>query len=174
MGSSPHARGLRAFFRGAVVGGGIIPARAGFTGHHRLIRQKRPDHPRTRGVYSLLGPLLSCPFGSSPHARGLHRNASPSRAAIGIIPARAGFTSGPRGPGPAGRDHPRTRGVYRVAALAGFRGLGSSPHARGLQMSNRSGVVKGGIIPARAGFTSSCIPPWRLGGDHPRTRGVYL
>ena len=80
--------------------------------------------------------------------------------------------------------------------MSGFRSTstGSSPHARGLQMSNRSGVVKGGIIPARAGFTSSCIPPWRLGGiiparagftcdderddrddvDHPRTRGVYV
>ena len=31
----------------------------------------------------------------------------------------------------------------------------------------------GWIIPARAGFTVMCAPPWLLGGDHPRTRGVY-
>ena len=29
------------------------------------------------------------------------------------------------------------------------------------------------IIPARAGFTSDCVPPHRLEGDHPRSRGVY-
>ena len=70
--------------------------------------------------------------GSSPHARGLRHGPHAEYDGLGIIPARAGFTSGTRGPGPAGRDHPRTRGVYRSGGVGGVATDGSSPHARGL------------------------------------------
>ena len=51
---------------------------------------------------------------------------------------------------------------------------GSSPLARGLH-----GLVEGqglvdGIIPARAGFTSSWRPARTPPRDHPRSRGVYI
>ena len=51
---------------------------------------------------------------------------------------------------------------------------GSSPLARGLRAVEGLGRPYRGIIPARAGFTR-----WRewqggFGGDHPRSRGVYL
>ena len=51
-GSSPLARGLRRPRRARPRMGGIIPARAGFTHvpDHRPLR--RPDHPRSRGVYA--------------------------------------------------------------------------------------------------------------------------
>ena len=110
-----------------------------------------------------------------------------------IIPAHAGFTAFLK---PACRvfgDHPRTRGVYDVWSTYQYSVRGSSPHTRGLpQFPPLLVLVRGSsphtrglrtecsynrrgrrIIPAHAGFTSSCIPPWRLGGDHPRTRGVY-
>ena len=73
-GSSPLARGLR-------------PRR----------RQNYPtasDHPRSRGVYwgEISGDVSAS--GSSPLARGLPAGHTQDDAAAGIIPARAGFTSG--------------------------------------------------------------------------------
>ena len=50
---------------------------------------------------------------------------------------------------------------------------GSSPLARGLRFPESLTLTRGGIIPARAGFTR----PWRrcrsCWPDHPRSRGVY-
>ena len=51
--------------------------------------------------------------------------------------------------------------------------VGSSPHARGLRDPVPLGDAAGGIIPARAGFTSSPAPRGPRAADHPRTRGVY-
>ena len=51
-GSSPLARGLRGHGRGDGGGGGIIPARAGFTGRSWRPRPPPTDHPRSRGVYA--------------------------------------------------------------------------------------------------------------------------
>ena len=55
--------------------------------------------------------------------------------------------------GPAGPDHPRSRGVYG-------RPLGP-------------GAFRHGIIPARAGFTARRSSPRGVRPDHPRSRGVY-
>ena len=70
-----------------------------------------------------------------------------------IIPARAGFTA-IRFPDVIFKD-------------------GSSPLARGLRGPRRTGRVRRGIIPARAGFTvrhhDIRVGQW----DHPRSRGVY-
>ena len=51
--------------------------------------------------------------------------------------------------------------------------MGSSPLARGLPLCREPRRWRGGIIPARAGFTS--LWPHQLGDDpdHPRSRGVY-
>ena len=91
----------------------------------------------------------------------------------GIIPARAGFTSVSSACAACGPDHPRSRGVYspKVAGLSDA--AGSSPLARGLR-----GLVyrlrrPGGIIPARAGFTSTPSTTTCRRRDHPRSRGVY-
>ena len=51
-GSSPLARGLRGVRLRGLDGGGIIPARAGFTEPCRRRHPVRRDHPRSRGVYS--------------------------------------------------------------------------------------------------------------------------
>ena len=72
-GSSPLARGLRRQRRRHRRSGGIIPARAGFTGMAGL-RQRVAR-------------------GSSPLARGLQVVAEAAADEAGIIPARAGFTS---------------------------------------------------------------------------------
>ena len=92
-GSSPLARGLRGDQEAHGEDPGIIPARAGFTTRAAGPSRASGDHPRSRGVYAVAGPVPSLP----PR----------------IIPARAGFTS-PEGSSTGGPwDHPRSRGVYR-------------------------------------------------------------
>ncbi len=50
---------------------------------------------------------------------------------------------------------------------------GSSPLARGLLMSKHVHEYEDRIIPARAGFTPSCLASEARLRDHPRSRGVY-
>ena len=194
LGSSPHARGLPDGPVHAQAAGRIIPARAGFT----RVRTSNPkvvgDHPRTRGVYPALPPVKSRTRGSSPHARGLPCDGGIPGIALGIIPARAGFTPcASDWPGHRA-DHPRTRGVYGNRSARSPRergsspharglpppggrawvwGFGSSPHARGLRPQATDHRGQDGIIPARAGFTGAPGGTQARYRDHPRTRGVY-
>ena len=92
---------------------------------------------------------------------------------LGIIPARAGFTAPTRRTCRPTRDHPRSRGVYRVSWVGRMLGQGSSPLARGLPRPSLTGTPPARIIPARAGFTGPRRGPWPRGWDHPRSRGVY-
>ena len=113
------------------------------------------------------------PRGSSPLARGLRVVRRVGGDRVGIIPARAGFTNSPTTPTPWRRDHPRSRGVYGWWIIRGVAGEGSSPLARGLLvLLLRQGVVQG-IIPARAGFTTTPARRRTWARDHPRSRGVY-
>ena len=92
QGSSPLARGLLRTIRQSGDGGGIIPARAGFTATMGRSGMLRTDHPRSRGVYAREATMVSEPPGSSPLARGLLLLLAHIRVILGIIPARAGFT----------------------------------------------------------------------------------
>ena len=172
-GSSPLARGLRQARRIHHQQGRIIPARAGFTrpGWRRLLRPA--DHPRSRGVYWDLWSWRHLKTGSSPLARGLRGSRPRILILVRIIPARAGFTLGPRTGSGTRSDHPRSRGVYGVSGCVRPRVDGSSPLARGLPWEAYDDSAGRGIIPARAGFTRP--RPWRAPGgtDHPRSRGVY-
>ena len=152
-GSSPLARGLPARNLGRRAVGGIIPARAGFTGDHLHARQSGPDHPRSRGVYA--APHRSSPtsLGSSPLARGLRETLAEALTRARIIPARAGFTGRRRARRLRRRDHPRSRGVYSWRPPPAVPGWW--------------------IIPARAGFTQRSQVPQADASDHPRSRGVY-
>ena len=131
------------------------------------------DHPRSRGVYRIPTPFSRAVQGSSPLARGLHRDLKLLAAINRIIPARAGFTPSRRRRMKRTQDHPRSRGVYR--AFLGDNGLsqGSSPLARGLLEAGAVVAVPVGIIPARAGFTAVARSYVARVQDHPRSRGVY-
>ena len=111
-GSSPLARGLPSGNPRSGGHPGIIPARAGFTRHSTGRRSPPPDHPRSRGVYEYGSGRPARSRGSSPLARGLRGRRRLSLWCAGIIPARAGFTSHRVAYTTAGRDHPRSRGVY--------------------------------------------------------------
>ena len=72
------------------------------------------------------------------------------------------------------KDHPRSRGVYMTRAVVPAASHGSSPLARGLPPDEGVHPPRRGIIPARAGFTSTISPTRTCASDHPRSRGVYL
>ena len=173
IGSSPLARGLHFLSPSIRPQAGIIPARAGFTVGRRRARLWAGDHPRSRGVYSVVVCVLFLWWGSSPLARGLRVSRRACGCVGGIIPARAGFTTVSASPWWRRRDHPRSRGVYASSGSASCRVVGSSPLARGLQGGDRVGHGGLRIIPARAGFTTRRrLSPSPL-PDHPRSRGVY-
>ena len=152
----------------------IIPARAGFTPTWVIEAWRRTDHPRSRGVYySTTVPRLRRP-GSSPLARGLPAMNPIITTAMGIIPARAGFTVGWLPARRLGRDHPRSRGVYTDQPVSVSSASGSSPLARGLLVRAVHGRTHRRIIPARAGFTGGGQERLRRLLDHPRSRGVYI
>ena len=71
QGSSPLARGLLLGDPETWPEPGIIPARAGFTVSSSPGRSKKPDHPRSRGVYRQGDTAYLRGWGSSPLARGL-------------------------------------------------------------------------------------------------------
>ena len=172
-GSSPLARGLPYLGGILLMATGIIPARAGFTPIGSGIRSNRSDHPRSRGVYRRSEPRRHARAGSSPLARGLPSVADAGLVDAGIIPARAGFTSGVRLDHAVVQDHPRSRGVYPPTRPASRPSAGSSPLARGLRRTRPRDPDGPGIIPARAGFTSTTPTRTCLSTDHPRSRGVY-
>ena len=111
--------------------------------------------------------------GSSPLARGSRADHHPGTRPGGIIPARAGFTGAPGGPGGVHADHPRSRGVHPVTESGNLNVAGSSPLARGSLGHHRPRHGHPGIIPARAGFTAAWVPLVDVFADHPRSRGVH-
>ena len=133
VGSSPLARGLRGRGNTPRAITRIIPARAGFTCVVRIGVRGVKDHPRSRGVYLKIASGFVQILGSSPLARGLPSVPSSRFTVRGIIPARAGFTTGSSAEMLPNGDHPRSRGVYVRRNL-------------GIECLPR-------IIPARAGFT---------------------
>ena len=173
VGSSPLARGLLYTWQGGWNSTRIIPARAGFTPSGSREPSRCRDHPRSRGVYSKpIRAGLSSP-GSSPLARGLQGMTDVHRAAIRIIPARAGFTPADNNVVDAHMDHPRSRGVYQSSPCSTSPRPGSSPLARGLQFVRDVQPAGLRIIPARAGFTLRFEAFASGSADHPRSRGVY-
>ena len=131
-GSSPLARGLPRRPWTSRTGRRIIPARAGFTHCPGRASSPRPDHPRSRGVYSAIRHQWIGFAGSSPLARGLHSTVPGIVIRDRIIPARAGFTTTPHESFRGMADHPRSRGVYKPTCNDITILIGSSPLARGL------------------------------------------
>ena len=150
----------------------LIPARAGRTRTARRCPRRARAHPRSRGADSRSAPLFFRIAGSSPLARGGHRCCCPGSVRRRLIPARAGRTRCRPPRRASWRAHPRSRGADPAYGHTMDDRAGSSPLARGgpnLSLNTSGGP---GLIPARAGRTSSCRTGRRTTGAHPRSRGA--
>ena len=112
-------------------------------------------------------------MGSSPLARGTHSSDQKRRQRPGLIPARAGNTATPKNTVSGSRAHPRSRGEHRAEWHLVICLVGSSPLARGTLGLEVCHSLEVGLIPARAGNTSSTDKSLRLPWAHPRSRGEH-
>ena len=173
-GSSPRVRGKRRHRRRDARNSGLIPARAGKTRSSPAIPAPRRAHPRACGENGSRYRGGRRGAGSSPRVRGKRPRPIRARKPARLIPARAGKTEentlGTRCP----RAHPRACGenispLRRAAVI-----VGSSPRVRGKRADRCAGLARLGLIPARAGKTSSplgAISPRRA---HPRACGENM
>ena len=90
----------------------------------------------------------------------------------GLIPARAGRTITTRSTTRPTRAHPRSRGADRVTIYRDPSVTGSSPLARGGRHDVAERDHAAGLIPARAGRTTTATWPRRRRRAHPRSRGA--
>jgi len=173
QGSSPHARGTRFTESALVPDLRLIPACAGNTRSYFRLIASAAAHPRMRGEHQ--SPMNTQPTsaGSSPHARG-----TPSRlgeaATLGrLIPACAGNTDRGWASLRTPMAHPRMRGEHSCVCMAVPIAGGSSPHARGTQITMQTARRTPGLIPACAGNTIPAILNSLSKWAHPRMRGEH-
>ena len=153
-GSSPLTRGKPSHQARRNRGPGLIPAHAGKTRCLSRSTKCLRAHPRSRGENSLLTPMLSDRYGSSPLTRGKPGLIKASFWYIRLIPAHAGKTSDWRHRHGDAEAHPRSRGenFERYASKGSERG--SSPLTRGKQPCRQAARHPRGLIPAHAGKTA--------------------
>ncbi len=128
-------------------------------------------HPRSRGENSTSPSSLRTDSGSSPLTRGKPSLTHQRSSAPGLIPAHAGKTVRPCGPGLCAGAHPRSRGENWPARPHGGHCLGSSPLTRGKPTPSRASHQWRRLIPAHAGKTSLPSRWRRPARAHPRSRG---
>ena len=172
-GSSPLARGPQCLIQQEKQGVGLIPARAGTTSSIRASRISFRAHPRSRGDHALAEFMRNNPQGSSPLARGPLFDDSKCWSSDGLIPARAGTTSGDDSGRRRPRAHPRSRGDHAWFPALMCRIRGSSPLARGPPPGGCRAGRYVGLIPARAGTTRYPATCLHRKGAHPRSRGDH-
>ena len=151
--------------------GWLIPARAGKTGRPSRCGSGTAAHPRACGENTFPACMTGTLAGSSPRVRGKPRRDPGGRLDRGLIPARAGKTSGPGGLIRAGTAHPRACGENISAGSPPFHASGSSPRVRGKLQRVAVVVDPLGLIPARAGKTGSRAASIGATLAHPRACG---
>ena len=113
-------------------------------------------------------------LGSSPLARGTHAVVVAEVGGVGLIPARAGNTPNGTLWKYSTRAHPRSRGGHPSTKAKLYDVSGSSPLARGTRSMTCFPLLVVGLIPARAGNTSTRCPIRTRSRAHPRSRGEHL
>ena len=150
----------------------IIPAHAGQTTRVRYGRQAASDHPRACGANPCLVNVVSDCAGSSPRMRGKLATRICRTANQRIIPAHAGQTMAEPGFLATITDHPRACGANPTPIRPIIAGVGSSPRMRGKPRRRGRHALRGRIIPAHAGQTSSTYTESSWITDHPRACGA--
>ena len=149
----------------------LIPAHAGKTSARSARVRPRAAHPRSRGENAEGGVEYTVRDGSSPLKRGKHRPVTVCSSVRRLIPAHAGKTR-TRGPAHLSTGaHPRSRGENLIGVAADLSAQGSSPLTRGKRRCGHGLGLRGRLIPAHAGKTSTTRPSRPSEGAHPRSRG---
>ena len=170
-GSSPLTRGKRAWLQRWIGCGRLIPAHAGKTSQRGGPLFYSEAHPRSRGENpDSCKPGVYC-VGSSPLTRGKPILAAGLAAGVGLIPAHAGKTPGPRVSLRRSEAHPRSRGENLDSANPHFRTRGSSPLTRGKPRPQAWRLYARRLIPAHAGKTATPSAASAATTAHPRSRG---
>ena len=113
-------------------------------------------------------------IGSSPQARGTPLPGALEGLSDRFIPAGAGNTPLSDAAGSVMTVHPRRRGEHSPITLAREAIGGSSPQARGTQISMSSDDAQFRFIPAGAGNTLTNPVDPLCNRVHPRRRGEHL
>ena len=151
----------------------ITPAYAGSTKILCMVLATIQDHPRLRGEYNQMIPILHAVLGSPLLTRGVLYAVFFQGGLRGIAPACAGSTHLRHISLLRFWDHPRLRGEYRTILRLIKRHVGSPPLARGILQSDIISLLEYGITPACAGSTFRCSGGLGFCEDHPRLRGEY-
>ena len=114
-GSSPLARGTRAYAVAAVLADRFIPAGAGNTARAISAAGSMPVHPRWRGEHDQCPRAFGLSAGSSPLARGTRLQVDARQRRRRFIPAGAGNTSSAVARWLTPAVHPRWRGEHIAA-----------------------------------------------------------
>ena len=173
-GSSPRVRGKRTSTVSPSLTTGLIPARAGKTRSVCAAARRERAHPRACGENVASASEWGGTTGSSPRVRGKPHRAVLHRHDARLIPARAGKTVHEVGRDPGPRAHPRACGENDGGIVGSVLGWGSSPRVRGKREVDEPGRPGGGLIPARAGKTSSPSVGSPEPSAHPRACGENL
>ena len=172
-GSSPLARGTPFILLLMFWPIGLIPARAGTTRLGVARRGSSWAHPRSRGDHTTTRFTEFRVRGSSPLARGPRLALLSNYQVRGLIPARAGTTKKRCESAPGSAAHPRSRGDHLEKLVLDDPEWGSSPLARGPHASGSPAEEAAGLIPARAGNTTTWRQCWWRLRAHPRSRGEH-
>ena len=152
-GSSPRVRGKPYGCRPTYPSPGLIPACAGKTCLHLILRAIRRAHPRVCGENALAAGKQLAADGSSPRVRGKHSYMSTCSADRGLIPACAGKTFRRQLHRRSGAAHPRVCGENPKPGRHSTGLAGSSPRVRGKRARAFPQGLGDGLIPACAGKT---------------------
>ena len=159
------------WYVGVGVHCGLIPARAGKTRAARPVPLVCWAHPRAGGENCDVAFVESHEPGSSPRGRGKPGCCGACGACCGLIPARAGKTPSHRRACLSRRAHPRAGGENHEGSEMRGACVGSSPRGRGKPRRDRDARRLRGLIPARAGKTTSGNTRPHARRAHPRAGG---
>ena len=153
---------------------GLIPARAGKTDMVVPFSVVGWAHPRACGENSCSRARAPSKVGSSPRVRGKPTSPPQLPYHLGLIPARAGKTNIVGISGCRCTAHPRACGENHLAARVRVPDCGSSPRVRGKLHELVHADAPVGLIPARAGKTSTHSRASSRPSAHPRACGENL
>ncbi len=172
-GSSPRERGAQPGVSEAVREPGLIPARAGSTAVVASGVLDGQAHPRASGEHDDFHYIDRAAQGSSPRERGALARVDGDGRGDGLIPARAGSTDVAQSGILGGEAHPRASGEHSASASRPTISSGSSPRERGAPRPRARCAGRHGLIPARAGSTSSGPGLRGPSRAHPRASGEH-